>query len=39
LTSKTGKTSGEVLEIVPYVKKRWGNWTNSWFFLKASEGD
>jgi hypothetical protein len=38
-TSKMGKTSGEVLEIVPYVKNRCGNQTNSWFFVNPSEGD
>lgn len=25
-TPRTGKTLGEVVEIVPYAKNKWGNW-------------
>jgi hypothetical protein len=35
-TLKTGKTSMEVVELVPYARNKWGNWWEFWFYV--SEG-
>jgi hypothetical protein len=35
-TPKTGKTSMEVVELVPYARNKWGNWWEFWFYV--SEG-
>jgi hypothetical protein len=35
-TSKTGKTSMEVVELVPCARNKWGNWWEFWFYV--SEG-
>jgi hypothetical protein len=37
-TPKTGKTSGEVLELVPCMKNKWGSCTNSWLYVKFAKG-
>lgn len=39
-TLRTEKTSGEVVEIVPCVKNKWGNWWDFWFYvvMKDIEG-
>jgi hypothetical protein len=35
-TPKTGKTSMEVMELVPCARNKWGNWWDFWFYV--SEG-
>jgi hypothetical protein len=39
-TPRTGKTSGEVVELVPRSKNKWKNWWDLWFYvtLKDAEG-
>jgi hypothetical protein len=39
-TPRTEKTSGEVVELVPCAKNKWGNWWDFWFYvtLKDAEG-
>jgi hypothetical protein len=32
-TLKTGKTSMEVVELVPYARNKWGNWWEFWFYI------
>jgi hypothetical protein len=32
-TSKTGKTSMEVVELVPSARNKWGNWWEFWFYV------
>jgi hypothetical protein len=32
-TSKTGKTSMEVVELVPCARNKWGNWYEFWFYV------
>jgi hypothetical protein len=32
-TSKTGKTSMEVVELVPCARNKWGNWWEFWFYV------
>jgi hypothetical protein len=32
-TPKTGKTSMEVVELVPYARNKWGNWWEFWFYV------
>jgi hypothetical protein len=36
-TPRTGKTSTEVVEIVPCARNKWGNWWDFWFYV--SPGD
>jgi hypothetical protein len=36
-TSRTGKTSMEVMELVPYARNKWGNWWDFWFYVSESE--
>jgi hypothetical protein len=35
-TPRTGKTSMEVVELVPCARNKWGNWWDFWFYI--SEG-
>jgi hypothetical protein len=35
-TPKSGKTSTEVVELVPCTRNKWGNWWDFWFYI--SEG-
>jgi hypothetical protein len=32
-TPKTGKTSMEVVELVPCARNKWGNWHEFWFYI------
>jgi hypothetical protein len=32
-TPKTGKTSMEVVELVPCARNKWGNWWDFWFYV------
>jgi hypothetical protein len=32
-TPKTGKTSMEVVELVPYARNKWGHWWEFWFYV------
>jgi hypothetical protein len=32
-TPKTGKTTMEVVELVPYACNKWGNWNEFWFYV------
>jgi hypothetical protein len=32
-TPKTGKTSMEVVELVPCARNKWGNWWEFWFYV------
>jgi hypothetical protein len=34
---RTGKTSAEVVELVPYARNKWGNWWDYWFYVSGSE--
>jgi hypothetical protein len=34
---RTGKTSAEVVELVPYACNKWGNWWDYWFYVSGSE--
>jgi hypothetical protein len=32
-TTRTGKTSAKVIEIVPCARNKWGNWWEFWFYV------
>jgi hypothetical protein len=34
---RTGKTSAEVVEIVPCARNKWGNWWDYWFYVLGGE--
>jgi hypothetical protein len=34
---RTGKTSAEVVEIVPCARNKWGNWWDFWFYVSYGE--
>jgi hypothetical protein len=34
---RTGKTSAEVVEIVPCARNKWGNWWVYWFYVSGGE--
>jgi hypothetical protein len=36
-TPRTGKTSAEVVEIVPYARNKWGNWWDFWFYVAPED--
>jgi hypothetical protein len=36
-TPRTGKTSSEVVEIVPCARNKWGNWCDFWFYVSYGE--
>jgi hypothetical protein len=36
-TPRTGKTSAEVVKIVPCTMNKWGNWWDFWFYLAPSD--
>jgi hypothetical protein len=36
-TPRIGKTSIEVVEIVPCVKNKWGNWWDFWFYVAQED--
>jgi hypothetical protein len=36
-TSRTGKTSAEVVEIFPCARNKWGNWWDYWFYVSGGE--
>jgi hypothetical protein len=36
-TPRTGKTSMEVMELVPCARNKWGNWWNFWFYVSKGE--
>jgi hypothetical protein len=36
-TPRTGKTSSEVVEIVPYARNKWGNWWDFWFYVAPGD--
>jgi hypothetical protein len=36
-TPKSGKTSMEVVELVPYARNKWGNWWDYWFYVLEAE--
>jgi hypothetical protein len=36
-TPRTGKTSMEVMELVPYARNKWGNWWDFWFYFSEGE--
>jgi hypothetical protein len=36
-TLRTGKTSAEVVEIVPCARNKWGNWWDFWFYVSGGE--
>jgi hypothetical protein len=36
-TSRTRKTSAEVVELVPYARNKWGNWYDYWFYVAGGE--
>jgi hypothetical protein len=36
-TPRTGKTSAEVVEIVPCARNKWGNWWDFWFYVSPSD--
>jgi hypothetical protein len=36
-TPRTGKTSTEVVELVPCARNKWGNWWDYWFYVSGSE--
>jgi hypothetical protein len=36
-TPKTGKTSMEVVELVPCARNKWGNWCDFWFYVSEGE--
>jgi hypothetical protein len=36
-TPRTGKTSTEVVELVPYTRNKWGNWYDYWFYVSGGE--
>jgi hypothetical protein len=36
-TPRTGKTSAEVMEVVPCAWNKWGNWCDFWFYVSPNE--
>jgi hypothetical protein len=36
-TPRTGKTSAEVVELVPSARNKWGNWYDYWFYVAGGE--
>jgi hypothetical protein len=36
-TPRTGKTSAEVVEIVPCARNKWGNWWDIWFYVAPGD--
>jgi hypothetical protein len=36
-TPRTGKTSVEVVELVPCARNKWGNWYDYWFYVVGRE--
>jgi hypothetical protein len=36
-TPRTGKTSVEVVELVPCARNKWGNWYDYWFYVVGGE--
>jgi hypothetical protein len=36
-TPRTGKTSVEVVQIVPCARNKWGNWWDFWFYVSGGE--
>jgi hypothetical protein len=36
-TPRTGKTSAEVVELVPCARNKWGNWYDYWFYVARGE--
>jgi hypothetical protein len=36
-TPRTGKTSAEVVELVPCARNKWGNWWDYWFYVLGDE--
>jgi hypothetical protein len=36
-TPRTGKTSVEVVELVPCARNKWGNWYDYWFYVSGGE--
>jgi hypothetical protein len=36
-TPRTGKTSMEVVELVPCARNNWGNWWDFWFYVSEGE--
>jgi hypothetical protein len=36
-TPRTGKTSAEVVEIVPCTRNKWGNWWDFWFYVAPGD--
>jgi hypothetical protein len=36
-TPRTGKTSMEVVELVPCARNKWGNWYDYWFYVSGGE--
>jgi hypothetical protein len=36
-TLRTKKTSGEVVDLVPCAKNKWGNWWDFWFYVAMEE--
>jgi hypothetical protein len=36
-TPSNGKTSAEVVEIVPCARNKWGNWWDFWFYVSGGE--
>jgi hypothetical protein len=36
-TPRIGKTSAEVVELVPCVRNKWGNWYDYWFYVSGGK--
>jgi hypothetical protein len=36
-TPRTGKTSAEVVELVPGARNKWGNWYDYWFYVAGGK--
>jgi hypothetical protein len=36
-TPRTGKTTTEVIELVPCTRNKWGNWYDYWFYVVVGE--
>jgi hypothetical protein len=36
-TLRTGKTSAEVVELVPCARNKWGNWYDYWFYVAGGK--
>jgi hypothetical protein len=34
---RIGKTTAEVVEIVPYARNKWGNWWDFWFYVAPGD--